>query len=60
MENLERTPEENQFGFPTGKRELILAGLLLICGWVLCNSVFYGGFYLGAAVFSAVLVRCWR
>ena len=53
MENhpvTENTPKS----FPTGKTELLFAGLILICGWLICNSVFYGGLYLGFALFSGL------
>ena len=44
--------------FPSGKREFIFGLLILICGWLLCNSVFYGGFSLGFALFSIAALLC--
>ena len=36
--------------YPAGKREFIFAVLILLFGWLLVNSVWFGGFNLGAAV----------
>lgn len=35
--------EKSPTAFPTGKRELLFAGMILLLGWALCNSFFYGG-----------------
>lgn len=44
--------------FPTGKRETSFGLLILIFGMLLCNSVLYGGFSLGFAVFSVICTLC--
>lgn len=44
--------------FYTGKKELIFGLLMLIFGMLLCNSVLYGGFHLGFAIFSGLTVLC--
>jgi len=36
--------------FPVGKREFIFGALILLFGWLLVNSVWFGGFNLGAAI----------
>ena len=36
--------------FPTGKGEFIFGALILLLGWLLVNSVWFGGFNLGAAI----------
>ena len=36
--------------FPAGKREFIFGALILLLGWLLVNSVWFGGFNLGAAI----------
>jgi len=40
--------------FPTGTRELILAALVLLTGFALCNSILYGGFNLGFALYGCI------
>ena len=35
---------------PSGKREFIFGGLILLFGWLLVNSLWFGGFNLGAAI----------
>ena len=42
----------------TGKRELLLGGILLILGWLLCNSVFFAGLHLGFALFAGAAICC--
>jgi len=44
--------------FPAHKREFLFALALLVIGCLLCNSVFYGGFNLGFALFSAAAIVC--
>lgn len=44
--------------FATNAKELIFGLLILIFGMLLCNSVLYGGFYLGFAIFSSFTVLC--
>ena len=44
--------------FPTGKREFLFGATLLILGCLLCNSVFYGGFHLGFAIFAGAAILC--
>lgn len=44
--------------FPSGKREFIFGLVTLVLGWLLCNSVFYGGFSLGFALFSGAALIC--
>ena len=44
--------------FPTGKREFAFGFVMLILGWLLCNSIFYGGFNLGFAIFACLAVVC--
>lgn len=44
--------------FPSGKREFLFGLLILVCGWLLCNSIFYGGFSLGFALFSGAALLC--
>ena len=44
--------------FPARKREFLFALGLLIIGCLLCNSVFYGGFHLGFAVFASAAIVC--
>lgn len=36
--------------FPVGKGEFIFGALILLLGWLLVNSVWFGGFNLGAAI----------
>lgn len=38
--------------FPSGKKDLTFGLLILVFGWLLCNSVFYAGLNLGFAIFS--------
>lgn len=42
--------------FPTGKREFIFGGLILLFGWLLVNSVYFGGFNVGAAIALAGVI----
>ena len=42
--------------FPTGKREFLFLLLILITGWLLCNSVFYAGLNLGFAIFAGCAI----
>ncbi|MBQ6840306.1 MAG: DUF4173 domain-containing protein [Oscillospiraceae bacterium] len=36
--------------FPAGKQEIVLGFLILICSWFFFNSIYFGGFNIGAAV----------
>lgn len=47
--------------FPSGKRDLIFGLLILVFGWLLCNSFFYAGVNLGFAIFSggSIIVSVW-
>ncbi len=49
-------PPQAPVRFPGGKRELLFAGLLLLCGWLLCNSLFFAGANLGFAIFTGVSI----
>lgn len=42
----------------TGKRELCLAGLILVFSIALCNFILYGGFQLAFALGTAALISC--
>ena len=42
--------------FPTGKREFLFLLLILVTGWLLCNSVFYAGLNLGFAIFAGCAI----
>lgn len=42
--------------FPSGKQEFLFALVVLICGCLLCNSIFYGGLNLGFAVYSTIIL----
>ena len=44
--------------FPTGKKELIFGLLILLSGWLICNSVFFAGFHLGFAIFCCLGILC--
>ena len=44
--------------FPIGPKELLLALFMFICGLLLCNSVLYGGFNLGFAIFAGLSLLC--
>lgn len=44
--------------FVTGAKELIFGLFILIFGMLLCNSILYGGFYLGFAIFSSFTILC--
>ena len=52
--------------FPSGKKELIFAAFILVCGCLVCNSVFFAGLHLGFAIFcslgilGSVLYLCLR
>ena len=60
MEELQqnRIPPETHRppAFPAGKREFLFLLLILIIGWLLCNSVFYAGLNLGFAIFSGCAI----
>lgn len=46
-----------RFAIPTGKKELIFGFFILLCGWLMLNSIFFGGGYqLGYAVFAGASV----
>ena len=56
-ESFDRIPTEQPAPFfSTGKREFLFALLILVTGWLLCNSVFYAGFHLGFAIFVACVI----
>lgn len=41
------------FAIPTGKKELTFGFFALLCGWLMLNSIFFGGGYqLGYAIFA--------
>lgn len=44
--------------FPSGKKELIFGIAILLCGWLICNSVFFAGFHLGFAIFCGIAILC--
>ncbi len=44
--------------FPARKQEWIFGILILIFGWLLCNSVLYAGFQLGFALFCSGSIVC--
>jgi len=44
--------------FPTAGRELIFGLVILVTGMLLCNSVLFGGFNLGFAIFSGLSILC--
>ncbi len=53
------SPEKPEMpAFTTNAKELIFGLLILIFGMLLCNSVLYGGFHLGFAIFSGITVLC--
>ncbi len=45
-------PSQSPVRFPCGRGERLFAGLLLLCSWLLCNSLFYAGANLGFAIFT--------
>lgn len=48
-------PPAPRFSIPTGKKELIFGLFALLAGWLMFNSIFFGGgFQLGYAIFAAV------
>lgn len=47
-------PKPRGISFPTGKRELIYGLLIALCGFGLCNSMLFGGFSLGFAIFGGL------
>jgi len=51
----QRTPPAPK-AFPAEKRELVFGALILVCACLLCNSLFYGGLYLGFALFSSLVL----
>lgn len=56
------TPEkEERPGFFTGKRELLFAAGMLICGIALINFIAFGGFHLGFAIAGSlsILLSAW-
>lgn len=44
--------------YPTGKRELIFAFVILLLGLALCNSVLFGGFNLGVSLSAIGCIIC--
>jgi len=55
----ENPPEKPELpAYDTGKKELFFGIAILIFGMLLCNSVLYGGFYLGFAIFSSLTILC--
>ena len=51
-------PPERPRGFaiPTGKKELTFGFFALLCGWLMLNSIFFGGYHLGYAIFAGASV----
>lgn len=47
-------PPERPRGFaiPTGRKELTFGFFALLCGWLMFNSIFFGGYNLGYAIFA--------
>ena len=44
--------------YDTDKKELFFGLAILIFGMLLCNSVLYGGFYLGFAIYGSLTLLC--
>lgn len=55
--NTPQPPAEKPF-FPTGKRELIFAVLILVSGLCLCNFTLFGGFSLGFSIAAVACIGC--
>lgn len=51
-------PSVETLAFPTGKREVIFGGLLLLSGFALCNFTLFGGFNLGFSIAVILCVLC--
>ena len=51
-------PPTEQPAFPTGKREVIFGGLLLLSCLALCNFTLFGGFNLGFAIAVILCILC--
>lgn len=43
-----------RFLIPTGKKELTFGFFILLTGWLMFNSLFFGGYNLGYAIFAGV------
>ena len=52
------TPATQRPFFPTGKKEVIFAGLILLASLGLCNFTIFGGFNLGFALAVIVCIAC--
>lgn len=44
--------------FPTGKKEVVFAGAVLLCALALCNFTLFGGFNLGFAIAALAYMAC--
>lgn len=57
-ESISPSPEQpRRFAIPTGKKELTFGFFVLLCGWLMLNSIFFGGgFQLGYAIFAGASV----
>lgn len=44
--------------FPTGKKEILFAGGILLCAMALCNFVLFGGFNLGFSIAAVACIIC--
>ena len=51
-------PQPQSSFFPTAGRELIFGLVILVTGMLLRNSVLFGGFNLGFAIFSGLSILC--
>lgn len=51
-------PPVERLAFPTGKREVIFGGLLLLFCFALCNFTLFGGFNLGFAATAILCILC--
>lgn len=51
------TPPVKTF-FPTGKKEAVFAGFILLVALALCNFTIWGGFNLGFSIAAAVCILC--
>jgi len=52
----EKMPSQPDSGFPTGRPELWCLGVSAVLGILLTNFLLFGGFRLGFALISAVLI----
>ena len=50
-------PPRPRFSIPTGTKELTFGFLILVTGWLMLNSLLFGGgYYLGYAIFAGISV----